>query len=456
MGIFAGKGEYTPLKETEKRIAEIGEDNTQKDRVKDRNNLLQFRPNRIKIQANGQNDSSDRENDAGINCDCGILFVPFKFHFVYHSIKYRNTSYYYTFFCVKSQGEDPKCHKFYRNYTDLPTKSAEVLFFFALYGIVFEEINAARTEDGMKDSFVIDACAKVNLFLDIVSCRADGYHQLNSVMQQISLADRLSVTIGVTDGDVMLYVNGSRVDDLEKNLVWRGADAFFSAIGERRGLTVHLEKNIPMQAGLGGGSADCAAILHGLNCVWGSPISAEELGKIGASLGADVPFCLQGGTQRAEGIGEVLSPLPAMPDCVILVAMGRETMPTPRAFAQLDEMYNRFCERKPCDAEYRSVCRALETGDLGALADGMYNIFEDAVFAQHPVLRERVELMRNMGAAGARMSGSGAAVFGLFTDAQAAENAAEEMRRSGCGAWVCTPLRGIPDPICNSFSDIYC
>ena len=179
-------------------------------------------------------------------------------------------------------------------------------------------------------------------------------------------------------------------------------------------------------------------------------MSAEELCKIGASLGADVPFCLQGGTLRAEGIGEVLSPLPAMPDCYILVAMGKETMPTPCAFAQLDEMYDRFREKTPRDADYSLVCRALENGDLCALGGGMYNIFEDAVFAQHPILRERVGLLRNMGASGARMSGSGAAVFGLFFDAQTAKNALEEMRCLGCAAWVCTPLRGIPDPICGN------
>jgi len=301
----------------------------------------------------------------------------------------------------------------------------------------------------MKDSFVINACAKINLFLDIVSCREDGYHQLNSVMQQISLVDQLSVEVGAPNGEIVLYTDGRKSENPEKNLIWRGANAFFSAIGERNELTIHLKKNIPMQAGLGGGSADCAAILHGLNCFWGNPLSAEELCTIGTALGADVPFCLQGGTLRAEGIGEVLSPLPAMPDCFILVAMGKETMPTPLAFAQLDEMYDRFSEREPHDADYRAVCRALETGDLCLLGRGMYNIFEDAVFARHSVLRDRLDLMRNMGAEGVRMSGSGAAVFGLFTDEKAAYHAAEEMRLCGCGAWVCTPLRGIPDPICG-------
>ena len=300
----------------------------------------------------------------------------------------------------------------------------------------------------MKNGFVINACAKINLFLDIVSCRTDGYHQLNSVMQQVSLADRISVTVGGPDGSVMLYIGGKKVDKPEKNLVCRGAEAFFSAIGERRSLTVYLEKNIPMQAGLGGGSADCAAILHGLNRFWGSPLSAEDLCRVGAVLGADVPFCLKGGTLRAEGIGEVLSLLPAMPNCSILVVMGKETMPTPLAFAQLDGMYNRFCERKPRETDYLSVCRALETGDLYALGCGMYNIFEDAVFAQHPILRERLDMLRGLGAVGARMSGSGAAVFGIFTDTEEAENAAKKMRHFGCGAWVCTPLRGIPDPIC--------
>lgn len=299
----------------------------------------------------------------------------------------------------------------------------------------------------MRDRFVIEACAKINLFLDIVSCRADGYHQLNSVMQSISLADRLEVLIGAANEPITLYVDGNRVDDPKKNLVWRGADAFFTAIGERRGLTVCLEKNIPMQAGLGGGSADCAAILHGLSCAWGSPLSRDSLCEIGASLGADVPFCLCGGTLHAEGIGEILSALPAMPDCFILVAMGKETMPTPLAFSQLDQMYDRFQKRSPHDADYRSICAALENGELFALGGGLYNIFEDAVFPRHPILRERVELLADMGAVGARMSGSGAAVFGLFNEKKAAEDAADEMRRRGCQTWICTPTREISGPI---------
>lgn len=294
----------------------------------------------------------------------------------------------------------------------------------------------------MKDCFTIEACAKINLFLDIVSCREDGYHQLNSVMQQVSLADQLSVTVNSPGGEIVLHIDGKRTENPEKNLVWRGADAFFNAIGERRGLTVHLEKNIPMQAGLGGGSADCAAILHGLNRFWGGPLSAEKLNAIGAALGADVPFCLQGGTRRAEGIGEVLSPLPSMPECFILVAMGKETMPTPLAFSRLDEMYNCFHQRAPHWDAYNALCYALEMGDLGALCGGMYNIFEDAVFAQHPILRERVDLLRSMGAEGARMSGSGAAVFGIFTDEQSVQKAAEEMTFRGCDAWVCRPLQG--------------
>lgn len=301
----------------------------------------------------------------------------------------------------------------------------------------------------MKDSFVIEACAKINLFLDIISCRTDGYHELNSIMQQVSLADRLSVSVGRAGDDLVLYVDGNKADNPEKNLVWRGAKAFFTAIGEQRGLTIHLEKNIPVQAGLGGGSADCAAILHGLNYIWDFPLSEDELCKIGTSLGADIPFCLRGGTLHAEGIGEVLSSLPAMPNCSILVAMGRETMPTPLAFAQLDHMYDHFHKRTPRDADYRSILRALEMGDLEALGGKMYNIFEDAVFARHPILGDRVKLMRNMGASGARMSGSGAAVFGLFTDAQTAEKAADEMRQRDCRTWICNPLRRIPDPICG-------
>ena len=291
----------------------------------------------------------------------------------------------------------------------------------------------------MADFVTAQACAKINLFLDITARRPDGYHSLNSVMQQISLADTLTLTLGSRGDAIALTTDHGALECDEHNLIWRAARAFFAALGESRDLAVHLTKRIPMQAGLGGGSADCAAALRGLNSLCGDPFSVDALCTMGAALGADVPFCVLGGTARAEGIGELLTPLTPMPDCAIVVAMGRETMPTPAAFRALDGMYDNFITRTPKQAAYDSLIANLV--DLPALASGMYNIFEDAVFPALPALPERLQLLTANGALGVRMSGSGAAVFGLFEDFTAAERAAGALRQGGVDVWLCHPVR---------------
>ncbi len=291
----------------------------------------------------------------------------------------------------------------------------------------------------MADRITAQACAKINLFLDITARRPDGYHSLNSVMQQISLADTLTVTLGGRGEGITLTTDHGALECDEHNLIWRAARAFFAALSESRDVTVHLTKRIPMQAGLGGGSADCAAALRALNTLCGSPFSVTELCTMGAALGADVPFCVLGGTARAEGIGEVLTPLAPMPDCAIVIAIGRETMPTPAAFRALDGMYDNFTARPPKQAAYDSLIANL--ADLPALASGMYNIFEDAVFPSLPALPARLDILAAHGALGARMSGSGAAVFGLFDDFTAAERAADALRQRGADAWFCRPVR---------------
>ncbi len=291
----------------------------------------------------------------------------------------------------------------------------------------------------MADSLILRAPAKINLFLDITARREDGYHLLNSLMQQISLADTLTVSMEkVGDGISLLSDRGELACD-EHNLVWRAARAFFSAFGESRELSVHIQKEIPMQAGLGGGSADCAAMLHALNRLCGFPFSTSELCRIGTPLGADVPFCIAGGTRRAEGIGEILSPLLPMPSCTVVVAMGKETMPTPAAFRSLDARYESFTSRRPRTEAYREIIAALPD-DLPRLARGMYNIFEDAVFPVLPVLQTRLDCLIRNGALGARMSGSGAAVFGLFADRKDAARAADQLRANGASAWLCHPI----------------
>ncbi len=293
----------------------------------------------------------------------------------------------------------------------------------------------------MADRITLRAPAKINLFLDITARQENGYHSLNSLMQQISLSDTLTVIMDRSGDDIALSTDhGGLVCD-ENNLVCRAARGFFSALGHARSLSVYLEKEIPMQAGLGGGSADCAAMLHALNRLCGMPFSTEELCQIGTPLGADVPFCIAGGTQRAEGIGEKLFPLPPMQSCFIVVAMGKESMPTPAAFKALDRIYDGFTDRLPRTKDYERIIASL-TEDLSVLARGMYNIFEDAVLPALPVLRDRLDLLLRHGALGARMSGSGAAVFGIFAEERDAARAAEALRSSDCASWICQPIQG--------------
>ncbi|MBR6709108.1 MAG: 4-(cytidine 5'-diphospho)-2-C-methyl-D-erythritol kinase [Clostridia bacterium] len=290
----------------------------------------------------------------------------------------------------------------------------------------------------MADRLAVRACAKINLFLDITARREDGYHLLNSVMQQISLADVLDITMSGKGDEIHLTSDHGALACDESNLIWRAANAFWNELGERRNLSVHLKKNIPMAAGMGGGSADCAAMLRALNRLCGDPFSRERLCEIGATLGADVPFCVLGSTARAEGIGEKLTPLHPMPHAYLVVAMGPEQMPTPAAYRALDLRYDNFSERLPCVEEYNALISAIDS-NVRALAACMYNIFENAVFPALPVLAERVDFMLQHGACGARMSGSGAAVFGVFDEKSAAESAAATLRNDSVRTWICTP-----------------
>lgn len=248
------------------------------------------------------------------------------------------------------------------------------------------------------------------------------------------------MTVGARGDGVTLTTDTGALACDEHNLIWRAAHAFFAALGESRDVTVHLTKRIPMQAGLGGGSADCAATLRALNTLCGTPFALDQLCAMGAALGADVPFCVAGGTMRAEGIGEVLTPLPPMPGCILVVAMGSETMPTPTAFRALDGMYGNFTARPPKADEYAALLASMT--DLPALAGGMYNIFEDAVLPALPALRDRLHLLTAHGALGARMSGSGAAVFGIFADEAEARTAAAALKTRWPQVYVAQPDKG--------------
>ena len=267
------------------------------------------------------------------------------------------------------------------------------------------------------------AYAKINLYLRVGARREDGYHELTTVFQQVSLCDELSLTLH-RGGGISLRANLPWLPRDGKNLAVRAAELFFERSGvENRGLYLNLRKNIPVGAGMAGGSTDAAAVLRLLNRAYGAPLSAQALAETALALGADVPFCLSGGAALAGGVGERLRPVPPLPPCHIVVSKPPLSVSTRAAFGLFDE----YPPQEAPGAE--DMLAALAGGELRAVADALWNSLEGPVAASRPVIAEIRAALLGAGALGARMTGSGSAVFGLYDDAAAAKKAAETLRR---------------------------
>lgn len=264
----------------------------------------------------------------------------------------------------------------------------------------------------------IQAFAKLNLTLDILGKREDGYHDLRMVMQSITLADTLTLEENQGEG-LRVSANLRFLPTGEKNLAAAAALRFWEALGrEPEDLDIRIEKRIPVCAGMAGGSSDAAAVLRALNQRAGDPFSPKELARLGERVGSDVPYCVLGGTALAEGRGEVLTPLAPLPRCWVVACKPDFPISTPELFAQADRVKLRH---RPDTA---GLVAALEAGDLGGVARRMYNVFEDVLPAR---LYTRVAEIKNdliqCGALGANMSGSGPTAFGLFDRLEAAQEA---------------------------------
>jgi 4-diphosphocytidyl-2-C-methyl-D-erythritol kinase len=260
------------------------------------------------------------------------------------------------------------------------------------------------------------AHAKLNLTLDVLGRREDGYHDLRMVMQSITLADTLTVEPG-TGGGIQVRSNLKFLPGGDKNLAAVAARCFWEALGcPPRPLDIRIEKRVPVCAGMAGGSSDAAAVLRGLNEQAGFPFTPEQLAKVGEQVGSDVPYCVLGGTALAEGRGEVLTPLRPLPRCYVVVCKPDFPISTPELFARIDGMRLR---RRPDTA---GVLAALKAGDLPGVARRMYNVFED-VLPQRQAARvtEIKHVLIQNGALGAAMSGTGPTAFGLFSDQNQAE-----------------------------------
>lgn len=269
------------------------------------------------------------------------------------------------------------------------------------------------------------ARAKLNLTLDVLGKRPDGYHDLKMVMQSVALADTLTVETGTGEG-LEVRTDLSFLPNNEKNLAAAAALAFQTVTGrDLGGVAIAIEKRIPVCAGMGGGSSDAAAVLRSLERMLGTGQDLAALAGIGERVGSDVPYCVLGGTALAEGRGEVLTPLSDLPHCHVVICKPAFSISTPELFRAVDGV------RLRCRPDTDGVLAALEAGDLGGVARRMYNVFEDVLPSRQ---RTEVAAIRSAlvqhGALGANMSGTGPTVFGLFDDADRARSAWEELRQT--------------------------
>ncbi len=260
------------------------------------------------------------------------------------------------------------------------------------------------------DSLVLKARAKVNLGLDVVGKRENGYHDVKMIMQTIDLYDVLTFKKR-EDPDIILSVESEDyLGDITGNLIFKAAKLMKERYSIKQGVEIHLEKNIPVAAGMAGGSTDAAATMLAMNELFELGKTKEELMDIVVKLGADIPFCIMGGTALAEGIGEELKPLPAPKQSVILIAKPGIMVPTREVYEnlKLDEV--------TVHPDIDGQIEALKSGDFDSFVNKMGNLLETVTIEKYPVIQEIKDLMLSMGAKNAMMSGSGPTVFGIYED----------------------------------------
>ena len=277
-------------------------------------------------------------------------------------------------------------------------------------------------------TLILEARAKINLGLDVLAKRPDGYHELRMVMQSLNLHDEIHLTVTQEPG-IRLSTDVPGLPADERNLAYRAAALLMEEFKIGQGLKIDLYKKIPMAAGLAGGSADAAAVLKGVSRLFGLDLSVEELQKRGVRLGADIPYCLMMGTALAEGIGEKLTRLPDAPTCYVLLAKPPVEVSTGFVYGNLK--VDRLKEHPDIDGQIAAVW----DGDFRKMAELMGNVLETVTIPAHPVIRELKDEMKRLGAVGAMMSGSGPTVFGLFEEEENAQEAYGRMkhrREDGC------------------------
>ena len=278
------------------------------------------------------------------------------------------------------------------------------------------------------------AYAKLNLTLDVLGKRVDGYHDLKSVMQTISMRDDIEIDIG-TGEPWSLLCDKEDIPCDERNLAWKAARIYLDTIKkDPEGIQIRITKRIPSQAGLGGGSADAAAVLRALNRHYDYPLSIAALAELGAQVGSDVPFCVIGGTAVVEGRGERLRKLPDMPDCIFVICKPDFSVSTPELYAKLDEQ---TIGKRP---NHIAMEKAILDGDLGSVAQNLWNVFDPVVTGEHLELNYIKSIFNSYGSAGQQMTGSGSAVFCIVAEFEFAAVICQMLKENYPQVFIAKPV----------------
>lgn len=274
------------------------------------------------------------------------------------------------------------------------------------------------------------AYAKINLGLDVLRRREDGYHEVKMIMQTVSLYDTL--TFSRQEAGITVTTNKAELPGDENNLIYKAAKLLMDTYHIAGGVKIDLQKNIPMAAGMAGGSTDAAAVFHGMNEMFALGMSEEAMCGLAVKIGADVPYCIQGGTALSEGIGEVLTKLPDAPDCFLLIAKPDIDVSTKYVYENLHANELKY------HPDIDGMRAAIESGSLQGVIDRMENVLETVTVQKYPIIEEIKSFMRENGALNALMSGSGPTVFGVFETQEKAKEASERLAQRGLAKQVFT------------------
>ena len=280
------------------------------------------------------------------------------------------------------------------------------------------------------DKVTVIAPAKINLSLDILGVDERGYHLLDMIMQTVSLFER--VTVSKKKKDITLSSNARYIPTDSKNVAVKAAMLFFEYTGIQGGAHIHIKKTVPIKAGMAGGSADAAGVIVGLDKIYETNLTRQQMCEIGAKAGSDVPFMIMGGTKRVQGVGEIIKPCPPMPRCHLVICMPDKGVSTPAAFANYDTLGEKTL------VETDKLVSAMEENDIYGVAKYMANDLEKAAASEYtqPIKEELIQ----QGAIGSVMTGSGAAVFGVFDDEDKAKAAVEYFRSRVRSVFIAKPV----------------